>query len=283
MRNVYLLFLYIALSLLISCTEKTDVPKQMQLMEDDHNIFHKQHKELIEYEPPFNIEAFYDQTPKEWGEQVTGVKTRFITDKKEMALTFDACGGVGSDGYDAELIEFLRQEEIPATLFISDLWIKANKDLFLELSDDPLFQIENHGTRHKPLSVNGGEAWGIAATNSPDEVFTEIMTNHNTVNELTGREMTLFRSGTAFYDEIAVEIAEALGYQVVNFNILGDAGATFTSEQVEQSLLSATPGSIALLHMNQPSSGTAAGVQAAIPQLIEQGFQFVLLNGRELE
>lgn len=283
MRNVYLLFLYIALSLLISCTEKTDVPKQMQLMEDDHNIFHKQHKELIEYEPPFNIEAFYDQTPKEWGEQVTGVKTRFITDKKEMALTFDACGGVGSDGYDAELIEFLRQEEIPATLFISNLWIKANKDLFLELSDDPLFQIENHGTRHKPLSVNGGEAWGIAATNSPDEVFTEIMTNHNTVNELTGREMTLFRSGTAFYDEIAVEIAEALGYQVVNFNILGDAGATFTSEQVEQSLLSATPGSIALLHMNQPSSGTAAGVKAAIPQLIEQGFQFVLLNGRELE
>src|SRR5690625_164928 len=209
MRNVYLLFLYIALSLLISCTEKTDVPKQMQLMEDDHNIFHKQHKELIEYEPPFNIEAFYDHTPKEWGEQVTGVKTRFITDKKEMALTFDACGGVGSDGYDAELIEFLRQEEIPATLFISDLWIKANKDLFLELSDDPLFQIENHGTRHKPLSVNGGEAWGIEATNSPDEVFSEIMTNHNTVNELTGREMTLFRSGTAFYDEIAVEIAEA--------------------------------------------------------------------------
>src|SRR5699024_4844996 len=35
----------------------------------------------------------FDQTPKEWGEDVTGVKQRFVTDEQEIALTFDACGG----------------------------------------------------------------------------------------------------------------------------------------------------------------------------------------------
>jgi len=78
-------------------------------------------------------------------------------------------------------------------------------------------------------------------------------------------------------------MAEELGYQVVNFDILGDAGATFTSNQVEQALLNSTAGSIALLHMNQPTSGTATGVKNAVPKLLEHGFKFVLLKERELE
>src|SRR5699024_2444153 len=109
------------------------------------------------------------------------------------------------------------------------------------------------------------------------------MSNHETVHERLGKEMTLFRSGTAYYDEVAVQLAEALGYEVVNFDILGDAGATYTSEQVEQALLQAQAGSIALMHLNQPKSGTAEGVKQAIPQLQERGFDFVLLKDKQLE
>lgn len=176
----------------------------------------------------------------------------------------------------------MREERIPATLFINKRWIINNEELFLQLAKDPLFQIENHGTEHLPLSVSGGEAWGIPATTSPEEVYEEIMNNHETVKELTGRKMTLFRSGTAYYDEVAVELAKELGYQVVNFDVLGDAGATFSAEQVKNALLTARPGSIALLHMNQPASGTAEGVVQAIPLLKEKGFEFVLLKDKNL-
>ena len=31
--------------------------------------------------------------PVQWGENVTGVVTTFKTSQKEVALTFDACGG----------------------------------------------------------------------------------------------------------------------------------------------------------------------------------------------
>lgn len=95
--------------------------------------------------------------------------------------------------------------------------------------------------------------------------------------------MRYFRSGTAFYDEVAIELANALGYEVVNFDILGDAGATYSSAQVEEALLTAKPGSIALLHMNQPSSGTANGVKQAVPILREVGFTFVQLNDVKLK
>lgn len=231
---------------------------------------------------PIDLTSF-NREPTEWGENVTGVKTTFQTDKKEMALTFDACGGDYGNSYDEALISFLTAEEIPATLFVNERWIHANEELFLELATDPLFQIENHGTDHAPLSVNGGEAWGIKATESAQAAHDEIMTNHGTVKALTGKKMTLFRSGTAYYDEVAVELAAALGYKIVNFDILGDAGATYAAPQVKQALLQAESGSIALMHMNQPRSGTAEGVKQAIPLLREQGFEFVLLEGKILE
>src|SRR5690625_6656984 len=104
------------------------------------------------------------------------------------------------------------------------------------------------------------------------------MDNHKRVKELTGREMTFFRSGTAFYDEIAVELAEALGYTVVNFDILVDAGASFSKGQVKEALLNAQPGSIALLHMNQTASETSKGVIEDILLLNEQGLQYFLIK-----
>lgn len=225
----------------------------------------------------------FDRQPKEWGENVTGVKTRFQTNENEIALTFDACGGVNGSLVDDHLLEFLRQENVPATLFVNQRWVIDNEALFIELAADPLFQIENHGTEHRPLAVSGGEAWGITATNSPAAAQDEIMANHETVKELTGKKMNLFRSGTAFYDEVAVELANQLGYEVVNFDILGDAGATFSSDQVKNALLSAKPGSIALLHINQPNSETADGVKTAVPILQTQGYEFVLLKDQVLE
>ncbi|MHA6260828.1 polysaccharide deacetylase family protein [Sporosarcina sp. CAU 1771] len=230
---------------------------------------------------PIDLNVF-EQTPHQWGERVDGVMTRIETNEQVIALTFDACGGAHGSGYDEKLISFLKSEQVPATLFVNERWIRANEELFIELAANPLFQIENHGTHHKPLSVVGGEAWGIQATTSVQEAHDEIMDNHETVKLLTGIEMTLFRSGTAYYDEVAVGLANALDYQVVNFDVLGDAGATFSSEQVKKALLNSKKGSIALLHMNQPQSGTADGVKKAVPVLREQGFEFVLLKNKQL-
>ncbi|MGB4209402.1 MAG: hypothetical protein WBJ42_04610, partial [Thermovirgaceae bacterium] len=63
------------------------------------------------------IGAYACVVPLEWGQEVTGVVTRFDPGKgKGLALTFDACGGgVKGCGYDEELIGLLRKEGIPAT------------------------------------------------------------------------------------------------------------------------------------------------------------------------
>jgi len=224
------------------------------------------------------ISSFTDKVPREWGEKVTGVRTKLNTDQKVMALTFDACGGPGGNGYDVKLIEYLKREKIPATLFISGKWIDANPEIFRELAKEPLFEIENHGLNHKPCSANGRSAYGITGTKSVGEILDEIEQNAIKIQNRTGRTPKYYRPGTAYSDEICVEVANALGYEVVNFSVRGDAGATYTKNQVKQALLNAPPCSIILMHMNHPEGETAKGLIEAIPELRKQGFGFVKLS-----
>lgn len=227
-----------------------------------------------------NISIVFAQTsPLQWGENVTGVVTHFHSNKKELALTFDACGGsVRSSQYDADLIEFLIQNHIPATLFINARWIDTNPDIFMKLSTNPLFEIANHGTAHKPLSIDGKSIYNIHGTASADEVMSEIEGNNNKIEKLTGKRPTFFRSGTAYYDENAVAIAHTLKMEIGGFSVLGDAGATFSAPKVAGQLTSAHSGDIILLHMNHPESGTREGIIEGINVLLKEGFTFVRLS-----
>jgi peptidoglycan/xylan/chitin deacetylase (PgdA/CDA1 family) len=220
---------------------------------------------------------YSNSIPSQWGESINGITTNFHTEKKEIALTFDACGS-HHDGFDKKLIQFLIKEKIPATLFINARWIDKNNKTFKKLAANPLFEIENHGLQHKPCSVNGASAYGLAGTASVPELVQEVEGNAKKIESITGRKPKFFRSGTAYYDDVAVSIITSMGYTIAGYSVLGDAGATFPAKKVKAALLSATPGSIVICHMNHPEKETAEGVIAAIPRLKRQGFTFVTLE-----
>lgn len=221
---------------------------------------------------------FAGAAPATWGERVPGVRTRLDTDEKVVALTLDACGSAKGKGVDARLMEFLIREQIPATLFINGRWIDANPELFRELAANPLFEIANHGIQHRPASVTGRSVYGIAGTRNIAEVVDEIELNARKIEAISGVRSKLYRSGTAYYDEVAVQVSQALGHEVAGYSLLGDAGATFSAAQVKAALLKAAPGEIALLHMNHPEAGTGAGIMAAVPELRKRGFRFVRMS-----
>lgn len=228
------------------------------------------------------ISRFSGRVPHEWGEKVRGVKTRLDTDQKVLALTFDACGGPKGSGYDAKLIDFLTSEAIPATLFISGKWVDANPDIFRTLTKNPLFEIENHGLKHRPCSATGRSVHRTKGTKNVGDIFDEVELNALKIQTLTGRKPKHYRPGAAYCDEICVETANALGYEVVNFSVRGDAGATYSKKQVEEALLHSAAASIILMHMNHPEGKTVEGVSAAIPELKKRGFRFVKLSEFEL-
>lgn len=221
---------------------------------------------------------YKNSVPSLWGEKIDGIITKISTKEKIIALTFDACGGSKGDRYDEKLVSYLIKEKIPATMFLNARWIDANLNTFKMLSDNQLFEIENHGYMHKPLSVNGRSAYKIKGTKNIDEVINEVYLNEQKILKLTGRKPKYFRSGTAYYDDIAVKIVRELGEKPVNFNIIGDAGATFSVDQIMKACSTVKPGSIIIFHMNQPKGSTAEGLMKVIPFLKNKGFKFVHLE-----
>lgn len=217
--------------------------------------------------------------PQQWGEAVSGVVYALDTCDKTLALTFDLCGGATqANGYDKELVGYLERAQIPATFFVSGTWIDAHPDQFLHLAANGRFEIGNHGLEHSPLSINGRQVYGITGTDSLKAAIEEVDGNASKIQQLTGRRPHFYRSGTNYYDDVAVAAVRELGYVVVGYSVLGDAGATYNREEVERALLRAKPGSVVIMHANHPESGTAEGVMAAVPMLLASGYHFVNLS-----
>ncbi|MBR1544701.1 MAG: polysaccharide deacetylase family protein, partial [Alphaproteobacteria bacterium] len=197
------------------------------------------------------IEKYSNVTPQQWGENISGVIKTLPTKNKVLALTLDACGSK-NDSLDEDLIAFLTENEIPATLFINYRWIKKYPEKFEKLYSNPLFEIENHGHHHVPASLNGNSIYGIKGTANSYELFNEVVENANYIEKITGRRPKFYRSGTAYYDEYAVRQIYDMGFIPIGFNILGDAGATYTAEQVKNALLKSKPADIIIAHANHP-------------------------------
>lgn len=214
--------------------------------------------------------------PKEWGLEPTGVVLR--QKSKHVCLTFDACGGPYGHKVDLDLINLLRKHKVKTTLFWNKRWIEANPKIAAQIAADPLFDIQNHGTTHLPLSVSGRKGYAEQGTHNAGEVYDEVMGNVETITRLTGKRPRFFRSGTAHYDEVAARIVRDLGMMPVNFSINGDAGTTFSVSQILQETAPTKAGDIVIGHMNQPKRSTAEGMAQAIPRMIAKGITFATLS-----
>lgn len=220
------------------------------------------------------IEEFDGKEPRQFGEFVDGVETRLPTDRRVVALTLDAC----DRGYDEKLVEFLRRRDIAATLFVSGYWANSHPETLRTLHDDPLFEIANHGLEHRPCSVTGESVAEIEGTGSVEEAYREIDGNAALIEELIGERPSFYRSGTAHYDEICTRIARRTGHRVAGFDVVGDMGATYSADEVEEAITDVESGSIIVAHMNQPGGETLEGLRQALPRLREKGFAFVRLS-----
>lgn len=222
--------------------------------------------------------VFAGRLPTYWGLRAPNVLQILPDPAAGIALTLDFCGGPGGSGTDHAALDMLKRLGVPATLFLNARWIHANQALARQLAGEPLFELANHGTGHAPLSVTGNSAYGIPGTRSSGQVYEEIMSNDRLLTEITGKRPRFFRPGTAFLDEVASEICLALGVIPTGFSINADAGATYPADVVAAETAQAQPGDIIISHGNRPGSGTATGLAAAIPALLNGGYSFTTLG-----
>ena len=199
-------------------------------------------------------------------------------DQKVIALTFDACGGRHS-GYNAALIEYLRKEQIPATLFVTGIWIEKNKETFAQLAKDPLFEIENHGLMHRLCSTEGKTKYGVHATRNLSDVIDEMELCARKIAQLTGRRPIFFRSATAYTDELAIKVAARLGMEVVSYDILAGDAMKASGKTMSRNILNgARHGAVVIMHFNHPELQEKQALELSVPELRRRGYNFIKLE-----
>ncbi|MFH1668979.1 MAG: polysaccharide deacetylase family protein [Candidatus Woesearchaeota archaeon] len=221
-----------------------------------------------------NLHTITDDTVRKGG--LVKPSTHLDTDEKIIALTFDACGG---KGYDSELVDYLKQEQIPATMFLTGRWIKSNPEAAQELAHEELFSIQNHGESHRPLSFSGKSAYGVTGTRSQADALHEIDASADRIEELTGNRPTRYRPGTGWFEHEAKELIEQNGNSLTNFDVVsGDHTGKNSAEFIRDKILTAQKGSIVVMHMHHPNWNTKEGLELALPELRRQGYTFVKLD-----
>ena len=223
------------------------------------------------------VKRFGAAAPHYWGLEAPGVQLR-TTALNAVALTFDCCGGPGGNRVDKDLLDFLERNDVAATFFLNYRWVHANRGAAGRLIANPLFEVANHGSAHRPMSVSGRSAYGIAGTQDAGSCFDEVSINQQYLAGLMPKPPRYFRPGTAFFDDVAVEITKAMGLLPVAFSVNGDGGATFPAPTVAAEVSRAAAGDIVIAHANHPHSGTADGIKAAVPLLRRRGLTFLRLS-----
>ncbi len=263
----YLLLFFI--QLFFSCSNERGKPSKLKPVETFRPVSLKA------------IQKKYSRKkPRFFSPWIRGVKKKIDTEKKILVLTLDACGGPGANGYDSGLIEYLRKEKIPASLFMTGRWIEKNKKIAHELAKDELFTIENHGTLHRPASVAGLSKYGIRGTTSISRLYSEVYGTAEVIYEITGRIPRYYRPGTAYIDDVAIDIVHEMNFTVLSFTVApGDAEHKLPLKIMTKRFLTRVhPGAVVLLHMNHQHGKTRQLLMEAVPKLKDMGYSFVRLE-----
>ncbi len=214
------------------------------------------------------------------------------SDEKIVALTFDLCERTKErTGYDAAIVNYLRQHHVKATFYAGGKWMHSHPDKTMQLMADPLFEIGNHAWTHGNMRVLRGE-----------EMENQILWTQGQYEVLRGQLMSQLEIGqcsvpvSEMYNIPPVPMTFRFPYGTCNANSLqtladyglpaiqwdvvtGDPSRKQSANSIAKTVLrNVKPGSIIIAHANGRGHGTADALPLFIPKLRERGYQFVTVS-----
>ena len=178
-----------------------------------------------------------------------------------VALTFDLCPVRNGAGYDQALIDYLIEQKIPATFFMSGRWMIKHDDQVKALLQIPFFEVGTHGEVHAHLPLH-----------SAGEQKQEILGPVRLLKTKYGHDATLFRPPYGEFNDDTVDVARALGLRFILWDVVsGDPDPTITASRIADHLKRAVKkGSVIVMHANGKGRHTHEVVQDLHQHLLPQ-------------
>lgn len=178
-----------------------------------------------------------------------------------VALTFDLCPVQKGSGYDQALIDYLIEQKIPATFFMSGKWMTKHDEQVKALLQIPFFEVGTHGQVHAHLPLH-----------TADEQKQEILGPVRLFKTKYRHDATLFRPPYGEFNDDTVNVARALGLRFILWNVVsGDPDPTLTAIQIENRMKQLVrKGSVIVMHANGRGKHTHEIVQDLHQQLLPE-------------
>jgi len=191
---------------------------------------------------------------------------KVVTDKKILALTFDISWG---EEMHEPIADILKENNVCATFFLSGPWVKKHAEFVKRLEKDG-HDIQSHGHKHDDLN-----------TLPPEKIKENIMTAHEIIKDITGKEPNLIRAPNGAWNETVVKTAEELDYKVIQWS--ADSldwmkEKMNASTIVERVLEKAHPGAIILMHASDSAPHTPEALPKIIEGLRNKGYKLVTVT-----
>lgn len=186
------------------------------------------------------------------------------TDEKKISISFDAAWGAEDF---QQIIDILDKHNVKTTFFMTGEWVEKYPEcvkLLVEKGHD----LGNHSATHPDMT-----------TLSKEKQKEQILKVHNTVKELTGYEMDLFRPPYGAYNNDVIRSCYEVGYYPVQWSVDSldwqDLSATEIIDKVcnHKALEN---GSIILCHNG--AKHTAEALDEMLTNLKEQGYEIVPIS-----
>jgi peptidoglycan/xylan/chitin deacetylase (PgdA/CDA1 family) len=196
-------------------------------------------------------------------------------DRLAVAVTLDACPGAFDQRIAAALVEYY----IPATIFVTGLWMRQNPaGLAFLLAHRELFAIENHGELHVPPVLGHGKIFGIPVAGDLAAVRREVADGAASITTATGAGPHWYRAAAGHYSPEAMAEIQRLGVGIAGYSLNADAGASLPARSVAGRIANAANGDVIVAHINQPLRPSGPGVVAGIQELQRRGASFLRLD-----
>ncbi len=213
-----------------------------------------------------------------WLDEATPASTIFTTaqaDKKlpiycvdtaepKIAISFDAAWG--ADDTD-ELLRILEENDVTTTFFLCEYWVKDYPEEVKRIAEAG-HDLGNHSATHPHMNELNAE-----------QISKELQLCHDSVKELTGIDMNLFRPPFGEYNNLVIETSYANNYYPVQWDVDSlDWKELGVEHEINQVLNHKNLGNGSIVLFHNDAEYTPKALDTIIKGLKEKGFEIVPIS-----
>ena len=155
---------------------------------------------------------------------------------KTIAISFDCAWGAE---HTDELLKIMDEQDVKCTFFMVQFWAEKYPDYVKKIAAAG-HEIGTHSRTHPKMSEL-----------TKEQIQSELKTSCETIENVTGKKVDLFRPPFGDYDDKVITAAENLGLYTIQWNVDSLDWKNLSAEQIAARVIKkAGSGSIILMHNN---------------------------------